>query len=48
MSKITEEEWTEVTNTLREDIAPGISGISYRLIKKVSLKTQDYLIKFAN
>ena len=39
MSKITEEECTEVTNTLGEDIASGISGIGYRLIKKVSLKT---------
>ena len=48
MSKITEEEWTEVSNTLKEDTAPGISGIGYRLIKKVSLKTKDYLIKFAN
>ena len=33
---------------LREDTVPGISEISYRLIKKVSLKTKDYLIKFAN
>ena len=48
MSKITEEEWTEVSNSLKEDTAPGISGIGYRLIKKVSLKTKDYLIKFAN
>ena len=48
MSKITEEEWTEITNMLKEDTAPDISGISYRLIKKVSLKTKDYLIKFAN
>ena len=48
MRKITEEEWTEVSNSLKEDTAPGISEISYRLIKKVSLKTKDYLIKFAN
>ena len=33
---------------LKEDTVSGISGISYRLIKKVSLKTKDYLIKFAN
>jgi len=48
MSKITEEEWTEVTNMLREDTAPSISEIGYRLIKKVNLKTKDYMIKFAN
>ena len=48
MNRITEEEQLEVTNMLKEDIASGISEISYRLIKKVSSKTKEYLIKFAN
>ena len=33
---------------LKEDIVSGISGISYRLIKKISYKTKEYLVKFAN
>ena len=48
MSNISEEEQIEVTNTLKEDIASGISGISYRLIKKVSSKVREYLVEFAN
>src|SRR5438874_9764302 len=48
MSKISEEEWIEITNSLKEDTAPGISEISYQLIKKVSPKTREYLVEFAN
>src|SRR5438874_9167937 len=48
MSKISEEEWIEITNSLKEDTAPGISEISYQLIKKVSPKVREYLIEFAN
>ena len=48
MSKISEEEWIEITNSLKEDTAPGISGIGYQLIKKVNSKTREYLVEFAN
>ena len=48
MSKISEEEWIEITNSLKEDTASGISGIGYQLIKKVSPKTREYLVEFAN
>src|SRR5437868_10392022 len=48
MSNISEEEWIEVTNTLKEDTAPSISGIGYRLIKKVSSKVREYFVEFAN
>ena len=48
MSKISEEEWIEITNSLKEDTVPGISGISYQLIKKVSPKTREYFVEFAN
>ena len=33
---------------LKEDIVSSILEISYRLIKKVSSKTKEYLVKFAN
>ena len=48
MSKISEEEQIEITNSLKENIASDILGISYQLIKKVSLKTREYLVEFAN
>ena len=48
MNRIIEEEQLEITNMLKEDTAPSILGISYRLIKKVSFKTKEYLVKFAN
>ena len=48
MSKISEEEQIEITNSLKEDMVLGILRISYQLIKKVSLKTREYLVKFAN
>ena len=48
MSNISEEELIEVTNTFQEDKASGISGISYRLIKKVSSKVREYLVEFTN
>ena len=47
MSKISEEEWIEITNSLKENTALSISGISYWLIKKVSSKTREYLVEFA-
>ena len=33
---------------LKEDTAPSILGISYRLIKKVSPKVREYLVEFIN
>ena len=48
MSKISEEEQIEITNSLKEDTILGISGIGYQLIKKVSPKTREYLVEFAN
>ena len=48
MNRITEKEWLEVINMLKEDIVSSILKISYRLIKKVSSKTKEYLVKFAN
>ena len=48
MSNISEEEWIEVTNILKEDTVPGISGIGYRLIKKVSPKVREYFVEFVN
>ena len=48
MTEITEKEWNETTSTLQKDTAPGISGISYKLIKNINIKSQKYIIDFAN
>ena len=48
MTEITEKEWNETTSTLQKDIALGISGIGYKLIKNINIESQKYLIDFAN
>jgi hypothetical protein len=48
MDKVTEEKWLEITNMLKEDTAPSISDIGYRLVKKVSKKTRKHFIEFTN
>jgi hypothetical protein len=46
--KIKEEEWEEIVKELKTGTAPGISGISYTLIKRAGKKTQDLFRAFAD
>ena len=48
MTEITEKEWNEITSILQKNIVPGISGISYKLIKNINIENQKYIIDFAN
>ena len=46
--KIREKEWEEVLRELKTGTAPGISGISYILIKRAEKKTQEMFRAFAD
>jgi len=46
--KIGKEEWEEILRDLKDNMAPGISGISYTLIKHAGEKTQKIFRAFAN
>jgi len=46
--KIKEEEWEETLRELKTGTAPGISGISYILIKRAEVKTQEIFRSFAD
>jgi hypothetical protein len=46
--RIKEKEWEEVLRELKTGTAPGISGISYILIKKAEKKTQEVFRSFAD
>ena len=46
--KIGEKEWEEVLRELKTGTAPGISGISYILIKRAEKKTQEVFRAFAD
>ena len=46
--EIKEEEWEEIIKELKTGTAPGISGISYILIKRVEKRTQEVFRAFAN
>ena len=46
--KIKEKEWEEVLRKLNMGTVPGISGISYTLIKWVEIKTQEIFRAFAD
>ena len=48
MTEITEKEWNKITSTLQKYTAPGNSDISYKLIKNINIKSQKYMIDFAN
>jgi len=48
LSEITEEEWGLVLQSFKTKTAPGISGITYSLIKNASPSTQRIFRKFAN
>ena len=45
---IKEKEWEEVLRELKTGTAPGISGISYTLIKRAGKKTQEIFRAFAD
>ncbi|CAB4403292.1 unnamed protein product [Rhizophagus irregularis] len=38
---LTEQEWNEMLNTMNDKSAPGISNISYKLIKKAGVKVNE-------
>src|ERR1043165_9139238 len=46
--KIEEKEWEEILRELKTGTAPGISGISYILIKRAEKKTQEVFRRFAD
>src|ERR1043165_2815158 len=46
--KIEEEEWEDVLRELKSDTAPGISGISYILLKRAGKKSQKIFRAYAN
>ena len=46
--RIEEEEWNEIIRELKTGTAPGISGISYTLIKQAGKKTQEVFRAYAN
>ena len=47
-SRITEKEWNLILRKLKISIAPGVSGISYILIKQASVETQVAFRNFAS
>ena len=47
-NEITEEEWLTTIRTLKNGTAPGISGITYNLIKNASPAVQGHFRSFAN
>ena len=44
---IAEEEWIEMLSELKNNMAPGISGITYMLIKAASKQAQEVFRRFA-